>query len=342
MKNQLENLSETFQKNDLKSSTPKYQQIVDHIISAIQKKQLTRGAQLPSINLVSKNFSVARETVVKAYKELKSRGIIESRPGKGFYVNSESIEQEMKVFLFFDEFVFYKQQLYQSFKDTLPKSAFVDVFFHHHNFDVFEKLLLDSLGKYSHYVIMALHDKRVVNVLKRIEPNKLLLLDRADCCENKFASVCQDFNDSVFECLEHGLEVIKKYQKIVLVLPQQSIHPAETARGVKRFCQKYSIDYEKIHPIEPEDIQQGVAYLVIFDNDLVDILEMSKLLGFEIGEDLGIISYNDTPLKHFIDGGLTVISTNFELMGRRAAEQLLKRQPGNDIIPTKMIVRNSL
>ena len=342
MKNQLETLFQTLLKNNLKNSTPKYQQIVDHIVSAIQKKYLTRGAQLPSINLVSKKFSVARETVVKAYKELKKRGVIESRPGKGFYVNSESIKQQMKVFLFFDEFVLYKQQLYKSFKETLPKGAFVDVFFHHHNFDVFEKLILDSLGKYSHYVIMSLHDVRVVNVLKKIEPNKLLILDRAYFCENKCASVCQDFNDSVFECLESGLDLIKKYQKIVLVLPQQSIHPAETVHGVKRFCQKYSIDYEKIHPIKADDIQQGTAYLLIFDNDLVDILEMCKLLGFKIGEDLGIISYNDTPLKHFIEGGLTVISTDFEIMGRKAAEQLLKRRPANELIPTKLIIRNSL
>ena len=42
------------------------------------------------------------------------------------------------------------------------------------------------------------------------------------------------------------------------------------------------------------------------------------------GRDIGVISYNDTPLKELL--GITVISTDFETMGETAAYMILKRK----------------
>jgi len=44
-----------------------------------------------------------------------------------------------------------------------------------------------------------------------------------------------------------------------------------------------------------------------------------------LGEDIGIISYNDTPLKELL--GITVISTDFQKMGSAAAEMILTKMP---------------
>ena len=41
-----------------------------------------------------------------------------------------------------------------------------------------------------------------------------------------------------------------------------------------------------------------------------------------MGQDVGIVSYNDTPLKELL--GITVISTDFKTMGETAAYMILK------------------
>jgi len=59
-----------------KSSTPKYEQLVNEIVRHIGTKKLKLGDKLPSIHEVIKNYDISRDTVVVAYNELKSRGII--------------------------------------------------------------------------------------------------------------------------------------------------------------------------------------------------------------------------------------------------------------------------
>ena len=41
---------------------------------------------------------------------------------------------------------------------------------------------------------------------------------------------------------------------------------------------------------------------------------------FKLRDDFGLLSYNDTPMKRFVAEGITVISTDFKLMGQKAAE----------------------
>ncbi|MCK5704254.1 MAG: winged helix-turn-helix transcriptional regulator [Cyclobacteriaceae bacterium] len=55
---------------------PKYQQLIDNIISDIQEGELKYGDKLPSINETSENLYLSRDTVERAYKKLKELGVI--------------------------------------------------------------------------------------------------------------------------------------------------------------------------------------------------------------------------------------------------------------------------
>ncbi|MFG6687759.1 GntR family transcriptional regulator [Mariniflexile sp. HNIBRBA6329] len=81
---------------NLHSKIPKYLQIVDCIAHNISKGEISRGAQLPSINAFSKDYCVSRDTVEKAYRILKDRKIIEGKKGKGTYVSY--IRNELKIY----------------------------------------------------------------------------------------------------------------------------------------------------------------------------------------------------------------------------------------------------
>lgn len=74
----------------------------------------------------------------------------------------------------------------------------------------------------------------------------------------------------------------------------------------------------------------------------MDVIKLSRERGYKIGKDIGLISYNDTAVKEILEGGITVISTDFEQMGKTAAELLLKKTQKVIANPTTLILRNSL
>ena len=82
------------------SAQPKYKQIVLSIEMAIAEKRLKREDKLPSVNKVSLEFSISRDTVLLAYEELKKRGIIYAVLGKGYYVKSVEFTLEQRIFLY--------------------------------------------------------------------------------------------------------------------------------------------------------------------------------------------------------------------------------------------------
>ena len=82
------------------SNTLKFQQLVDAILDSISRNELQEGEMLPSVNQIMKECQLSRDTVFKAYAELKSRGAVESVPNRGYFVSKNST----KVFLFLDFF----------------------------------------------------------------------------------------------------------------------------------------------------------------------------------------------------------------------------------------------
>lgn len=61
-----------------------------------------------------------------------------------------------------------------------------------------------------------------------------------------------------------------------------------------------------------------------------------------IGEDVGVISYNETPLKKFILNGITTISTDFEKMGKMAAELIKNKNKQHVEVPFYLQKRPSI
>ena len=98
---------------------PKYKQIIKSIEDAIQSGDLKKGDQLPSINVIKNDHKLSRDTVLNAFNDLKNRGIIQSVVGKGYYVSSENVNVTQKIFLLFDELNSFKEDLYNTFLESL-------------------------------------------------------------------------------------------------------------------------------------------------------------------------------------------------------------------------------
>src|SRR5947208_2206252 len=121
------------------------------------------------------------------------------------------------------------------------------------------------------------------------------------------------------EALEKGIDSIRKYDKLIFVQPRLVPYPPEIALGFKNFCSQFQISYDIIHEVEHlRKLNKKEAYLVIEETDLVNLINSCKASQFSIGSDVGIISFNDTPLKSILLDGITVISTDHARMGETA------------------------
>lgn len=76
-----------------KSKKPIYEQIKDQIKNNIINNQIDEKTPLPSIRKLSKDIQISIMTVKKAYDELLDEGFIITIPGKGSYINKNSIKK---------------------------------------------------------------------------------------------------------------------------------------------------------------------------------------------------------------------------------------------------------
>ena len=218
-------------KPNLDSGVSKVQQLVDALIRSINYKMLREGDALPSVNGLMKESGLSRDTVFKSYAELKRRGIVEAIPNRGYFVT----RSQKQVFLFLDTFKAYKEVLYNSFKQSLPRNVMVDINFHHYNFDLFESIIRNSIGKFNSYIIMNFNHPDIPAIVKEIDPDKLLLIDWHIHSEVGQAKVYQDFGESVYRCLTSGWHLLRKYDEVVCVYPEYTFHPIESVQNVNRF-----------------------------------------------------------------------------------------------------------
>lgn len=70
-----------------KSGLPVYLQIVDQVKLAAASGALRPGDPLPGIRPLAEELRINRNTIAKAYAELESQGVVETRAGKGCFVS---------------------------------------------------------------------------------------------------------------------------------------------------------------------------------------------------------------------------------------------------------------
>ena len=71
---------------DFQAGKPVYLQLADQIRYAAASGRLRPGEPLPSLRPLAEELRINRNTIAKAYAELESQGLIETIPGKGFFL----------------------------------------------------------------------------------------------------------------------------------------------------------------------------------------------------------------------------------------------------------------
>src|SRR5437868_13305857 len=76
------------------SGVPVYRQIIDQVLGGIAAGALTGGDQLPTVRQVAVDLSINPNTVVRAYRELEIRGVLETQQGTGTFVSYQKVKRD--------------------------------------------------------------------------------------------------------------------------------------------------------------------------------------------------------------------------------------------------------
>lgn len=318
--------------------TTKVQQMIDMTLQAIASNKYQEGDNLPSINSLKREYNVSRDTVFKAFLELKARGIIDSVPGKGYFVASA----QKSVLLLLDEYSPFKESFYNTLNSKLNPTHKIDLWFHQYNENFFNEIVQNSIGKYNKYLVMNYHNEKFSNVLSKIDKKKLLLLDFGKFDKSGYYYLCQDFDKAFTDALKTITDSIKKYNKLVFVMNKEHQHPRSSIAFFTQFCEKNSFKCHIIDEIKKEfRIEKNAFYIVIKQTDVVKIIKAGKKNQLKPGEDYGILAYNENPFYEVIENGISSIGIDWEEMGQKAAKFVLDEKPLKMYLPTKIIKRAS-
>lgn len=333
-------------KVDEYSITSKYLQIANSVIREIENGHIHTGDNMPSINELSIELDIARDTVERGYKHLKNIGVIDSVSRRGYYIVNTELRRPLKVFLLFNKLSEHKKTIYDSFFATLGEHAVIDFYIYNNDLLLFKKLLSNRKGDYTHYVIIPHFIEGVENayeIINTIPKDKLLLLDKIlPNVSGEYAAAYENFENDIYTALSEAAELLSKYHTIKIIFPAQSYYPPEILKGFKNFCQDFAFAYKVISDIADEPIKEGEVYINVMEDDLIALIERIMLTQLKIGEQVGIISYNEIPIKKIILNGITTISTDFQQMGKIAAELILSNSKEHIEVPFRLTARASL
>ena len=326
---------------DSESQVPKYRQIIQSVKKAIDKKYLKKGDKIPSINQICSVYGLSRDTVLQAYNELKSHGIITSKKGKGYFIERTDIHLEEKIFLLFDELNIFKEDLYNAFIEGLNSQASVDVFFHHYNYQLFKNQIIESTGNYSSYVIMPASFDNFNHLLQKLPKDRVYILDRIRPELNEYPVIYQDFESDVYDGLVNVRNLLEKYRRLIFIYPGGK-EPPERVLGFRKFCQEFKFESKVVKSLNEIKPALYDVFLVPSDLTLVELVRQVQEYEYEIGTKFGIISFNDSLFKQVVAGGITTISTDFIQMGQLLSEMVLQKKMVQIRNKSGIIVRKSL
>src|SRR5436309_10926169 len=79
---------------DLRSGVPVYRQIINQVLGGMAAGTLAPGFQLPTVRQVAVDLSINPNTVMRAYRELEIRGVLETQQGTGTFISNQKVKRD--------------------------------------------------------------------------------------------------------------------------------------------------------------------------------------------------------------------------------------------------------
>jgi len=321
-------------------SYSKHDRFVQGVINAINKNIVVKDEMLPSVNKMIKEVGFSRETIVKGYKDLINRGIVESKNRLGYFVGSDNTGKIMNVALLMYNLDTFEEQFYRNFRHELGQNVTLNTYFHHGDIEIFETILLQVRGKYSMYVIAPIPHQKTKELLEMIPRNKLLMFDRYEPLDGDFNHITQEFGQSSYQIFSKLAAKIRQFDEFVFYHSPNSLDPKEIVESFKQFIKDFNIKGRIEKEYKPGTVEKGKVYFTLDNFALWQIIRDCKSKKLNPGKDVGVLSSNDEPAKEII--GITTFSADFSTMGKMAGAAVLNKKKIQLTVPMILSERNTL
>lgn len=321
-------------------SYSKHDRFVQGIINAIDEKIIGKDEMLPSVNRLIKELGFSRETIIKGYKDLINRGIVESKNRHGYFVGNGNTDQTLKVALIMYNLDTFEEQFYRNFRHELGQNVQLSTYFHHGDIEIFDTILSQIRGKYGMYVVAPIPHIKTRELLEAIPRNKLLMFDRFEKLDGDFSHITQEFGRSSYEVFSKLANKIKQFDEFIFYHSDDSLDPEEIVRSFKDFLVDFDVKGKIISEYKPGSVEKRKVYFTLDNFALWQIMRDAKSKKLKPGKDLGVLSHNDEPAKEII--GITTFSADFSNMGTMAGHAVLNKEKIQLTVPMILFERLSL
>jgi DNA-binding transcriptional regulator YhcF (GntR family) len=173
---------------------PRYKQLINAVITGIEKQEFVRNDRLPSIQDLCMTLGISKNVVEKAYNGLKKSGMVTAIHGKGYFIIQDRSDAPRKVLLLFNKLSFQRKAIYNDFISTAGDQTVVDFYTYNDDFEILRKLLLEKHEEYDKIVIMPHFSARnecSAELFNRIPMEKLVLVDKMPTgLRGRFSAIC--------------------------------------------------------------------------------------------------------------------------------------------------------
>lgn len=321
-------------------SYSKHDRFVQGMINSIDEKIIGQDEMLPSVNKLIKELGFSRETIVKGYKDLISRGIVEAKNRLGYFVGNGNTGQTLKVALLMYNLDTFEEQFYRNFRHELGENVQLTTYFHHGNIEIFETILLQIKGKYGMYVIAPIPHPKTKELLESIPRNKFLMFDRYEQLDGEFNHITQEFGEASYAIFSKLAPKISQFDEFIFYHSNSSLDPREIVQSFKKFLKDFNIKGRIIEEYLPGSVEKGKVYFTLDNFALWQIMRDCKTQKLKPGKDLGVLSHNDEPAKEII--GITTFSADFSNMGKIAGKAVLSKEKIQLTVPMILFARHTL
>jgi GntR family transcriptional regulator len=76
---------------DAHSGVPVYRQLIDQVLAAVARGALRTGDQLPTVRQVAVDLAINPNTVMRAYREMEIRDILDTQQGSGTFIAEQKV-----------------------------------------------------------------------------------------------------------------------------------------------------------------------------------------------------------------------------------------------------------
>ena len=265
-------------------------------------------------------------------------------------VNTEkNTDDKIKILVVFNRIGDFRDKIYQGFLDEIGDVALVDLYVQQMDNSTashFDKTINEKIARYDYIAIM-LHSSHlsedVLKVVNTIPREKLLILDkRNQFIKGEYACVYQDFEGDILTALNQALPLLEKYSGINLISSQNYPFAHCISNALSQFAKQHHFDFHFYTEVNQTTIRSEEAYLILSEQYLADTIKITQELGYQLGIDIGLVSYHDSPLKEILAGGITVVTTDHTQLGRSAASLILTNKKDHIRNPFLFIQRASL